>query len=65
MLCNYHKMGNRNGIPILRDEDVNLLSESSGVSEEEVRGYYEKFVKQHGGRLKERDFHKMLKLVSF
>ena len=57
-------MGNKNGIPILRDEDVSLLSESSGISEEEVRGYYEKFVMEHGGKLKERDFNKMMKLVS-
>ena len=57
-------MGNKNGIPLLRDDDVSMLSESSGVSEEEVRGYYDKFVEQHGGRLKEKDFHQMIKLVS-
>ena len=37
-------MGNKNGVPALRDEDVEIFCKSSGMEPEEVREGFERFV---------------------
>ena len=40
-------MGNQKGKPVLRDEDISTLTKSSGMTEEQIKESYEKFVKDH------------------
>ena len=57
----YFKMGSKNGKPILREEDIEALSKSSGMEAEEVKKAFEAFVSEHpNGKMKPADFKKMM-----
>merc|ERR1711875_118488 len=54
-------MGNKNGTPVLRDEDAVVLAKSSEMSVEEVKLAFEAFVKEHPkGKMKPKDFSEMM-----
>merc|ERR1712055_1282585 len=54
-------MGNKNGVPVLRDEDVAALVKSSGMEEAQVRESFEAFKEQHpNGKMKPKDFREMM-----
>merc|ERR1739846_188841 len=54
-------MGNKNGTPVLRDEDVVALSQSSGMSQEEVKDAFNAFVAEHpNGKMKPKEFREMV-----
>ena len=40
-------MGSSNGKPVLRDDDVDAIMKTSGMSEDQVRRDFEIFVKQY------------------
>jgi len=55
-------MGNKDSAPVLRDEDVAVLCESSGLSEEDVREQFNAFITEHpNGKMKKKDFGEMMK----
>merc|ERR1712055_1204892 len=55
------KMGSKNGKPVLRDEDVIALSQSSGLSQEEVREAFSSFIAEHpNGKMKPKDFREIM-----
>merc|ERR1719234_176670 len=48
--------------PVLRDEDVAVLCESSGLTEEDVREQFNAFITEHpNGKMKKKDFGEMMK----
>jgi len=54
-------MGNKNGTPVLRQEDIEVLCSSSGLDEKQVRECFESFVSAHpNGRMKKGDFREMM-----
>jgi len=54
-------MGNKNGTPVLRDEDVVMLSKSSGLDEVQVREAFNAFIEEHpNGKMKPKDFREMM-----
>merc|ERR1712129_548337 len=54
-------MGNKNGVPVLRDEDVAALVKSSGMEEAQVKESFEAFKEQHpNGKMKPKDFREMM-----
>merc|ERR1712055_680798 len=54
-------MGNKNGTPVLRDEDVAALSETSGLEPVQVREAFNGFIEEHPkGRMKPKDFSEMM-----
>jgi len=54
-------MGAGNGKPVLRDEDVNILVKSSGLSEEQVRSTFTTFLKEHpDGKFTKGEFSDMM-----
>ena len=54
-------MGNNNGKPVLRDEDIVILCRTSGLSQEQVRNGFENFIKEHpDGKMKPKDFGEMM-----
>ena len=54
-------MGNKNGVPVLRDEDIQFLKESSGMDENQIKQDFEKFIKDHkNGKMDKASFTKML-----
>ena len=54
-------MGSKNGKPVLRDEDIEALSKSSGMEPADVKGAFEAFVAEHpNGKMKPADFRKMM-----
>lgn len=54
-------MGSKNGKPVLRDEDVEDLARSSGLTEDEVREHYNAFIAEHpNGKMKKKDFRDMM-----
>ena len=54
-------MGSKNGKPVLRDEDCAALSESSGMTEVEVREAFNSFVAEHpNGKMKPKDFRDIM-----
>merc|ERR1711910_121780 len=56
------KMGNKDSAPVLRDEDVAVLCQSSGLSEEDVREQFNAFITEHpNGKMKKKDFGEMMK----
>merc|ERR1712181_2716 len=56
------KMGNKDSAPVLRDEDVAVLCESSGLTEEDVREQFNAFITEHpNGKMKKKDFGEMMK----
>merc|ERR1712036_83420 len=53
--------GNKNGTPVLRDEDVAALSKTSGLEPDQVRESFEAFKEQHpNGKMKPKDFREMM-----
>ena len=54
-------MGSKNGKPVLRDEDAAALSQSSGMTEVEVRDAFNAFVAEHpNGKMKPKDFREIM-----
>ena len=54
-------MGSKNGKPVLRDEDIEAMSKSSGMEAEEVKKAFEAFVGEHpDGKMRPADFKKMM-----
>ena len=54
-------MGSKNGKPVLRDEDINALSKSSGLNEAQVKESFNAFVAEHpNGKMKPKDFREMM-----
>jgi len=54
-------MGNKNGTPVLRDEDAVALSKTSGLDVPQVKEAFEAFVKEHpNGKMKSKDFILMM-----
>ena len=58
-------MGNKNGTPVLRQEDIDILCNSSGMDEAKVRESFDNFVDQHSdGRLGRGEFRDMMETVN-
>ena len=54
-------MGSKNGKPVLRDEDVAALSQSSGMPEVEVKDAFNAFIAEHpNGKMKPKDFREIM-----
>merc|ERR1712002_1157200 len=54
-------MGSKNGKPVLREEDIAALSQSSGLEETQVRQAFNAFVTEHpNGRMKPKEFTTMM-----
>ena len=54
-------MGNKNGVPVLRDQDVASLSKSSGLDETQVKEAFNAFLVEHPkGKMKPKDFSEMM-----
>ena len=54
-------MGSKNGKPVLRDEDVAALSQSSGMPEAEVKDAFNAFIAEHPNRkMKPKDFREIM-----
>jgi len=54
-------MGSKNGKPVLREEDIVKLCQTSGKDEAEVRQIFDAFVEEHpNGKMKKKDFRKMM-----
>merc|ERR1711910_138447 len=55
------RMGSKNGKPVLRDEDIEVLSKSSGLGREQVKEAFDTFVAEHpNGRMKPKEFRSMM-----
>merc|ERR1711890_36773 len=53
--------GNKNGVPVLRDEDVVALSKSSGLDEVQVKEAFNAFIEEHPkGKMKPKEFREMM-----
>ena len=54
-------MGSKNGKPVLREEDIDALSKSSGMEKDDVKAAFDAFVTEHpNGKMKPADFRKMM-----
>merc|ERR1711892_1158412 len=54
-------MGSKNGKPVLRDEDITALSQSSGMPPQEVKDAFNAFVAEHpNGKMKPKDFREIM-----
>merc|ERR1711936_1345694 len=54
-------MGSKNGKPVLREEDIAALSQSSGLDAAQVKEAFNAFVTEHpNGRMKPKDFTAMM-----
>merc|ERR1711936_201518 len=54
-------MGSKNGKPVLREEDIAALSQSSGLDAAQVKEAFNAFVTEHpNGRMKRKDFTAMM-----
>ena len=54
-------MGSKNGKPVLRDEDIAALSQSSGMPPQEVKDAFNAFVAEHpNGKMKPKDFREIM-----
>merc|ERR1712215_506199 len=54
-------MGSKNGKPVLREEDIAALSQSSGLDEAQVKEAFNAFVTEHpNGRMKPKEFTAMM-----
>ena len=54
-------MGSKNGKPVLRDEDIEALTKSSGMDKEEVKKAFKCFVDEHpDGKMNKKEFTKMM-----
>ena len=57
-------MGCRNGKPVLNEEDKKLLSETSGLTVDQVEERFQAFLKDHpDGKMKKKDFRCMISQV--
>ena len=55
------RMGAGNGKPVLRDEDVNILTKSSGLTEQQVRETFDTFIVEHpDGKFDKKEFSAMM-----
>merc|ERR1712080_717027 len=55
------KMGSKNGKPVLREEDIQALSRSSGKDPAVVQDQFNSFVKEHpNGKMKKKDFRELM-----
>ena len=55
-------MGNKSGTPVLREEDIAALSQTSGLREDQVRQTFNSFIADHpNGKLLPKDFRQMMK----
>ena len=54
-------MGSNNGKLVLRDEDIEVMSKSSGMDAEEVMKAFTSFIAEHpDGKMRPADFKKMM-----
>ena len=54
-------MGAGNGKPVLRDEDVNILTRSSGLTDQQVRETFDTFIVEHpDGKFDKKEFSAMM-----
>jgi len=54
-------MGSKNGKPVLRDEDISALAQSSGLNREQVKDAFDAFIAEHpNGKMKPKDFRTMM-----
>ena len=54
-------MGSRNGKPILKPEEIEAFSKSSGLSQQEVKDTFENFIARHpNGKMKPKDFGEIM-----
>ena len=54
-------MGSSNGKPVVRQEDITALANSSGLEESQVKQYSDAFLRDHpDGKMKPKDFHDMI-----
>merc|ERR1712179_83818 len=54
-------MGNKNGTPVLREQDIAALSKSSGMDEAQVKENFAAFLESHpNGKMKPKDFSEMM-----
>ena len=54
-------MGSKNGKPVLREEDIEVMSKSSGMEAEEVKKAFDSFIAEHpDGKMRPADFKKMM-----
>merc|ERR1712212_161550 len=59
--CTAGTMGSKNGKPVLREEDIAALSQSSGLDEAQVKEAFNAFVTEHpNGRMKPKEFTAMM-----
>merc|ERR1711884_932111 len=55
------RMGSKNGKPVLREEDVDSLVTTSGMTAQEVRDAFTGFLAEHpNGKMKPKDFRKLI-----
>ena len=63
ILCtqSYIRMGSKNGKPVLHNEDIAQLSQSSGLDADDVREAFAGFVAKHpDGKMKAGDFREIM-----
>jgi len=54
-------MGSKNGKPVLRDEDISALAQSSGLNRDQVKDAFDAFIAEHpNGKMKPKDFRTMM-----
>merc|ERR1711915_217914 len=54
-------MGNKNGKPVLRDEDIATLTKSSGLDEAQVKSSFDDFIEKYpDGKIRPKVFHEKL-----
>merc|ERR1712080_40159 len=57
-------MGNNNGTPVLREEDILALTQTSGLDRTEIENTFNEFVDEHPtGNLTRKDFKKIMTLA--
>jgi len=57
-------MGNNNGTPVLREEDILALSKTSGLDRTQIKKAFNEFVDEHPkGMMKPKDFREMMTLA--
>jgi len=54
-------MGSKNGKPVLREEDIEMLAKTSGLEGDQIKQHFDRFVEEHPeGRMKKNDFREMM-----
>merc|ERR1712168_426975 len=54
-------MGNKNGTPVLREQDIAALSKSSGMDAAQVKEHFAAFLESHpNGKMKPKEFREMV-----